>query len=78
MLLHQSCATVRRRAGSGQAVEGIDEARRQCGLRICLRDESAFLGHAPSKDVEYPPTGRGDDALRRFAQAGAAEFPPDS
>lgn len=31
-----------------------------------------------AKDVEYPPAGRGDDALRRFAQAGAAEFPPDS
>lgn len=50
----------------------------QCGFRICLRDKSAFLRHAPPKDVEYPPAGRGDDALRRFAQAGAAEFPPDS
>ena len=59
-------------------VESVDEARRQCGFRICLRDESAFLRHAPPKDVEYPPAGRGDDALRRFAQAGAAEFPPDS
>lgn len=64
-------AAVRRRAGSGQAVESVDEARRQCGFRICLRDKSAFLRHAPPKDVEYPPAGRGDDALRRFAQAGS-------
>ena len=56
----------------------VRDRRRQCGLRICLRDESAFLRHAPPKDVEYPPAGHSDDALRRFAQAGAAEFPPDS